>query len=211
MSKQGLRQFDVNMEPVNSVFGSDCLQGDKETDEPGEPSPTNGVMMTGLLPAIPAFCGGAGDHAGDDMDSAHDFAANDTNQPSEQLQAQSTLDYVMQNFQCRLGNPRNRCYANVPFRLWAWSGSFVAGPQMWRKTATAVQATLQADDTVQLTELSTLRPLWFKFDDTIQDDAAHFLTEMVDLAQPANVIMHHFHVDHRQTVYKRKEFPTPDP
>ena len=136
------------------------------------------------------------------------FAANDTNQPSEQLQAQSTLDYVMQNFQCRLGNPRNRCYANVPFRLWAWSGSFVAGPQMWRKTATAVQATLQADDTVQLTELSTLRPLWFKFDDTIQDDAAHFLTEMVDLAQPANVIMHHFHVDHRQTVYKRKEFPT---
>ena len=85
---------------------------------------------------------------------------------------------------------------------------FLAGPQMWRKTATAVQATLQADDAVQLTELSTLRPLWSKFDDTVQDDAAHFLTEMVDLAQPASVITHHFHVDHRQTVHKRREFPT---
>ena len=51
--------IDVNMEPVNAVFGSDCLQGDTEAAD-WEPSPANGVMMTGLLPAVPAFCGGAG-------------------------------------------------------------------------------------------------------------------------------------------------------
>lgn len=29
-------------------------------------------------------------------------------------ETQTPLDYVVQNLQCRTGNPRNRCYANAP-------------------------------------------------------------------------------------------------
>ena len=39
----------------------------------------------------------------------------------------SPLDYVVQNLQCRLGNPRNRCFANSAFRL--LGGKFHGGPK----------------------------------------------------------------------------------
>ena len=168
----------------------------------------HGEMMKELRPAVPAFCGGAGDHADEDMEPAQDFEADEENQPIEQLQGQSALDYVLQNLPCKLGNPKNRCYAKAPFRLWMWTGSFLAGPQLWHHAAMAVNATFQAEDVVHLTEMTTPHPLWRKFDDKVQDDAAHFLAEMVELAQPEHVITHHFHVDYRQTVHRRKEFPT---
>lgn len=34
-------------------------------------------------------------------------------------------------------------------------------------------------------------------------------SEMLEMAKPGNVITHHHHVDHRQQVHRRKEFPTP--
>ena len=200
--------FDASMEPVPAVFGSDRLQGQSEAAELGVSSTANGVMMGGSRPAVPAFCGGAGDHVGDDMATTPDFEADDESQTTDSLQGQSALDFVLQNLQCKLGNPKNRCYANAPFRLWMWTGSFLSGPEMWHCTAKEVQATFQADEVVNLTELTALRSLWQKFDDAVQDDASHFLAEMVELAKPDHVITHHFHVDHRQTVHRRKKIPT---
>ena len=196
-------EFDACIEPVPVVFGSDRLQGHLEA-ELGVSSTANGEE---LRPAVPAFCGGAGDHVSEDMTTAPVFEADDETQNTESLQGQSVLDFVLQNLQCKLGNPKNRCYANAPFRLWMWTGSFLSGPEMWHCTAKAVHATFQADDVVNLTELTDLSSLWQKFDDTVQDDAAHFLAEMVELAKPKHVTTHHFHVDHRQTVHRRKEFP----
>lgn len=145
--------------------------------------------------SFPSFGGGAGGVDDETMTQA-----------SEREEPLEPGDYVLQNFQCRLGNPRNRCYANSPFRLWA--GSVLSGPQMWNKTASAVMAALSDNETVQITSLSTLQTLWNRFDDRIQDDAARFLSEMVELASPGQVIANHFHVDHRQQVHRRKEFPT---
>ena len=42
----------------------------------------------------------------------------------------------------------------------------------------------------------------------MQDDAAQFLSELVALAEPQQVITHCYHVDHRQQVHHRREFPT---
>ena len=57
------------------------------------------------------------------------------------MATKSPLDYVIQNLQCRTGNYRNRRFANAPFRLWSWAGSFLGGPQLWNKTGAAVHAT----------------------------------------------------------------------
>ena len=105
----------------------------------------------------------------------------------------SSLDYVVQNLQCRLGNPRNRCYANSAFRLWSWAGSFMEGPKLWQQTAAAVTEALAQDEVVHLTKLQGLRPLWDKFDDEQQNDASHFLSEMVGLANPTQVIVGTMH------------------
>ena len=78
--------------------------------------------------------------------------------------AQAPLDYVVQNLQYRLGNPRNRCYANSPYRLWTWAGSFLGGPALWRKTTDAVMTTMTGDEVVQITHLQTLKPLWERID-----------------------------------------------
>ena len=191
---------DVSMESTAEVFGSGYLQ-----PELGVASTPLAMMpMEGIT--FPTFCGGASSQDDNMGDSAPEDAKIFQEEP--QHGDRTSLDFVLQNLQCRLGNPRNRCFANAPFRLWAWAGSFLAGPKMWNLTAAALHAALSDDDVVQITKLPTMKPLWSKFDDSIQDDAAQFLLEMVDLAQPAHVITHHHHVDHRQQVHKRKEFPT---
>ena len=119
----------------------------------------------------------------------------------------SSLDYVAQNLQCRLGNPRNRCYANSAFRLWAWAGSFMGGEKLWRLTTPAVQGALNSDDAVHLPALPGLESLWNKFDDDTQDDASYFLQEMVDLAQTEQVIKSYHSVDFGQQVHQRQAFP----
>ena len=60
----------------------------------------------------------------DELMEAHDDAG--ALSPDEGEHAiHSSLDYVLQNLQIRLGNYRNRCFANGPFRFWAWMGSFL--------------------------------------------------------------------------------------
>ena len=154
------------------------------------------------LPAVPSFCGGAGtmeDHA-----HAHEVE-NMTLVEDTPSSGQSTLDYVIQNLQCRTGNYRNRCFANAPFRLWA--GSFLGGPQLWNRTAAAVIAALKDDGVVNITRLPTLQQLWQTFDEQIQDDASHFLKDLARLASSDKVIKGYYHVDYRQQVHRREAFP----
>lgn len=42
---------------------------------------------------------------------------------------------------------------------------------------------------------------------SIQDDASHFLTDMIDLAETQQTLTHYFHVEYRQEVHRRKAFP----
>ena len=74
---------------------------------------------------VPSFCGGTGNMA------EYEPAIDDENMILVEdpfTSGQSTLDYVLQNLQCRIGNYRNRCFANAPFWLWSWAGSFLGGP-----------------------------------------------------------------------------------
>lgn len=154
----------------------------------------------------PGFCGGAG--AEDNVVPVSDEEDPRSTMTGVSSGPMSPLDYVAQNLQCRLGNPRNRCFDNSAFRLWAWAGSFLEGPKLWNKTSTAaVVAALGEDDIVHLPNLEGLGPLWRKFDDQFQDDASHFLQEMVNLADSARVIQSYHQVDFRQAVRQKKAFP----
>ena len=119
----------------------------------------------------------------------------------------SSLDFVMQNLQSRLGNPRNRCYANSAFRLWAWAGSFMGGAKLWNQTNAAVMAALTTDDLVHLPALEGLAPLWTQFNDQQQADASHFQQELVELAQTNQVITGYRLVDYSQKVHYKRAFP----
>ena len=143
----------------------------------------------------------------DDIMEAHEGTG--ALSPDEDERAvHSSLDYVVQNRQTRLGNYRNRCFANGPFRLWAWVGSFLHGPKLWQKTTPAVMAVLGDTEVVNITTLATLKPLWEQFNDLVQDDASHFLQELVRLSDSSNVIKQYHHVDFRQEVHLREAFPT---
>ena len=81
---------------------------------------------------FPSFCGGEGE--AEPMDNDQDLTmVQEEPQPAghHATTTRSSLDYVAQNLQCRLGNYRNRCFANGPFRLWAWAGSFLNGLALW--------------------------------------------------------------------------------
>ena len=88
-----------------------------------------------------------------------------------------------------------------------WAGSFMEGPSLWSKTASAVKEALASDDVVQLTSLVGLQSLWTKFDDAQQNDASHFLQELVDLAESPSVIQGYHQVDFHQQLSKRRAFP----
>ena len=165
---------DVSLESADEHFGSGYTQVE-QPHECGDASALSVVMpLEGTT--FQSFCGGAVSHDEDMGDSAPEEEI--LSQEAQQHMEQMPLDYVLQNLQCRLGNPRNRCFANAPFRLWAWAGSFLFGPTMWKHTASAVLSALRDEDVVQITKLQTLKPLWSKFDDSIQDDAAQFLRDV---------------------------------
>ena len=133
-----------------------------------------------------------------DDDMGTHYEASDPQSEEQEHRVQTSLDYVVQNLQSRLGNYRNRCFANGPFRLWAWAGSFLQGPQLWQRTTAAVMAAL---DVVNITTLATLKPLWKQFDDMVQDDASHFVQELVRLSDSNKVIRQYHHVDFRQEIH----------
>ena len=180
------------------VFGSGQEGGEDSVPEMGTPE----VLPQEKSQNFPGFWGGTRD---DDV-SMLDNEGED--QFHEEVQGPlSPLDYVIQNLQCRLGNPRNRCFANSAFRLWAWAGSFMEGPRLWSRTASAVKEALLSDDVVQLTTLAGLQSLWTKFDDSQQNDASHFLQELVDLAESSLIIQSYHQVDFHQQVSKKRAFP----
>ena len=70
------------------------------------------------------------------------------------------------------------------------------GPALWSKTTNAVQEALGDVGVVNITTLETLAPLWETFNEAVQDDAAHFLQQLVELADSNTVIRQYHHVDH---------------
>ena len=90
--------------------------------EHGDPSQHLAVMMR-EAPNFPPFLGGANGPTNEVL--ADEEMADTPTAAAEHM----VLDYVLQNLQIRLGNPRNRCFANAPFRLWSWAGSFLDGPK----------------------------------------------------------------------------------
>ena len=82
------------------------------------------------------------------------------------------------------------------------------GEELWQDTTSAVTTALRDDGVVNITTLETLAPLWETFNEAAQDDAAHFLQQLVHLAKPTKVITQYHHVDHRQEVHLRAAFPT---
>ena len=194
--KQGC--FEVETDG-RTAFGSGQDGGSLTMADMGQPEDSQAN-----LDPYPGFWGGAGDHGAATAPSDDEVTSPQMVGVQGPL---SSLDYVVQNLQRRLGNPRNRCYANSAFRLWSWAGSFMEGPKLWNRTAQAVAEALNKDDVVQLTQLDGLRPLWAKFDDEQQNDASHFLQELVDLADSKSVILGHHLVDFNQRVHHRKVFP----
>lgn len=81
------------------------------------------------------------------------------------------------------------------------------GKRMWAQTHGAVMQALQADEIVHLPNLQGLESLWETFDDTKQDDASHFLQELVALADTRRVIQGYHQVDFRQEVHAYRAFP----
>ena len=191
-------------------FGSDHTGGDARVNAATWGAPADEIMLEQQREEnFPGFCGGVQNT--DSMDHEQDINMMDgaphqqTTSPSSTC---SSLDYVVQNLQCRLGNYRNRCFANGPFRLWAWAGSFMQGKELWQGTTSAVTTALGDDGVVNITTLETLAPLWETFNEAVQDDAAHFLQQLVHLASSKKVITQYHHVDHRQEVHLRAAFPT---
>ena len=128
---------DDSNESAGEDSGSDPRE--QQMAEPGVASSCPNEVMHEDGNRYPSFCGGASS-----LEMTLEDAAPmevETYEEAKQV-AQQTLDYVLQNLHFRLGNPRNRCYANAPFRLWAWAGSFLSGgtrqprqcSQPWRMT-----------------------------------------------------------------------------
>ena len=154
--------------------------------------------------SFPGFCGGIQTLDSMNLDEDINMTDGAPHQPTHTSTSTcSSLDFVVQNLQCQLGNCRNRCFANGPFRLWAWAGSFMQGEELWQDTTPAVTTALRDDGVVNITTLETLAPLWETFNEAAQDDAAHFLQQLVHLAKPTKVITQYHHVDHRQKVHLR--------
>ena len=198
--------FDAILPDGHVHFGSD-QQGQTQVQHTcgfGAPADEELLTTQEQLPAVPSFCGGAGS-MGDHEPAQEDESVTLVEDfPSS---VQSPLDYVIQNLQCRTGNYRNRCFANAPFRLWSWAGSFLGGPQLWNRTGAAVIAALKDDGVVNITKLPTLQKLWQTFDEQVQDDASHFLMDLARLACSDKVIKGYYHVDYRQQVHRRESFP----
>ena len=194
---------DVSMQGC-AGFGSGDEGFSFDGPEMGSSAGQRLTSQEGIAP-FPGFTGGAGD-----MDEPM-LSLSDTDEQSEMAATRSgpmwPLDYVAQSLQCRLGNPNNRCFANAAFRLWSWAGAFMDGPQMWCKTTNAVLEALKTDEVVHLPKLPGLETLWETFDDNKQDDAYHFLQELVAIAETETVIQSYHQVDFRQEVKQHRAFP----
>ena len=196
-----LRGMDFSDNSTSGFFGSGNVGGETcvPTASWGNPACEKRLGSTEGTAQFPSFCGGEGEGDAEfspmaSPDMGADAPRSDTGHADETC---NSLDFVVQNLQCRLGNYRNRCFANGPFRLWAWAGSFMSGPSLWSNTTAAVKEALGDVGVVNITTLETLAPLWETFNEAVQDDAAHFLQQLVELADSKRVIRQYHHVDCR--------------
>ena len=142
--------------------------------------------MTERGQPFPAFCGGAG--AETDTATASEPDELPAQRAEERRGVQAPLDYATRNLQCRSGNARKE----IRLWAWAWAGSVLEGPRLWNRRASAVMAALSDDDVVRIAHLLTLQKLRQRFDYNVQDGDAHFLSEMVDMAEPRNNVVTHY-------------------
>ena len=193
--------------PMDGLVACDSGQGQAQGIGScvfGAPADDVLVAVKDQPTAAPKFCGGAGN-----MDASMEPAPAEPDEhlaEEPEIETQSPLDHVVQNLHCRTGNFCNRCFANAPFRLWAWAGSFING----RTTALeprwcCCHGGAQGRGCGQHHLSSTL---WQQFDDTVQDDASHFLMALAHLADSQQLIKGYYHADHRRQVHKRQAFPT---
>lgn len=152
----------AQQQPAYDTFGSGRESGGALlwSGNFGESAFENLLRPRRAVSTFPGFCGGVGAMQDDDMEALFEHSGDQSPENSEDLQVQTSLDYV-----CRIYNYRNRCFANGPFRLWAWVGSFLQGPKLWTKTTAAVTAALGDNEVVNITTLETLTPLWQKFNE----------------------------------------------
>lgn len=187
-------------------FGSGNVGGASRVHTASWGEPANEVLLTHFREheELPSFCGGEGEDT--TMDNQQDVQMEDEPQPaaSPMEGSRSSLDYVVQNLQCRLGNYRNRCFANGPFivgmgwQLHERTSAMEPHPSSGTRGAGGCGGTT----------LETLATLWETFNEAVQDDAAHFLQQLVELGDSKNVIRQYHHVDFRQEVHLRAAFPT---
>ena len=84
-----------------------------------------------------------------------------------------------------VGNPSARCYANAPWRAFAWTGALLqeTRAQPWGNLQEAVQESMELAEAVDLHQLPGLQPLWTKRNLNIQGDANHFVNSLWNLSQ----------------------------
>ena len=85
----------------------------------------------------------------------------------------STTECILQNLSRIVCNPSARCYANAPWRAFAWACALLqeTHTQPWGNLQEAVQESMELAEAVDLHQLPGLQPLWTKRDLNIQGDA----------------------------------------
>ena len=97
----------------------------------------------------------------------------------------STTECILQNLSRIVCNPSARCYANAPWRAFAWACALLqeTHTQPWGNLQEAVQESMELAEAVDLHQLPGLQPLWTKRDLNIQGDANHFVNSLWNLSQ----------------------------
>ena len=145
-------------------FGSDHTGGDARVNAATWGAPADDAMEQQKETTFPGFCGGVQTLDSRNLDDDIDMQVGEPHQSTPSSSTCSSLDFVVQNLQCRSGNFRNRCFANGPFRLWAWAGSFMQGAELWQDTTSAVTTALKDDGVVNITKLEKPTKEWGQFE-----------------------------------------------
>ena len=97
----------------------------------------------------------------------------------------STTECILQNLSMKVGNPSARCYANAPWRAFAWTCALLqeTNTQPWGNLQDAVQESLELAEEVDIRQLPGLQQLWKKHDLNVQGDANHFVNSLRNLSQ----------------------------
>ena len=92
----------------------------------------------------------------------------------------STTECILQNLSMTIGNPSARCYANAPWRAFAWTCALLqeTNTQPWGNLQDAVHESLELAEEIDVRTLPGLQRLWKKRDLNVQGDANHFVNSL---------------------------------